>query len=124
MPGRRRCLWSVRVLVEVARAQVCLGLRGCAGWVAVCVQVCEASMTTKVWGIIRRVSTTTLGMKSSGRRRFGDLCGRLSVMASRVSCFRETARQGRPRLVRAFIYLSIYLSICRGNGWASGAMWD
>ena len=30
-------------------------------------------------------------------------------MASRVSCFRETARQGRPRLVRAFIYLSIYL---------------
>ena len=31
-------------------------------------------------------------------------------MASRVSCFRETARQGRPRLVRAFLYLSIYLS--------------
>jgi len=29
-------------------------------------------------------------------------------MASRVSCFRETARQGRPRLVRAFLYLSIY----------------
>ena len=31
-------------------------------------------------------------------------------MASRVSCVRETARQGRPRFVRAFIYLSIYLS--------------
>ena len=108
MPGRRRCLWSVRVLVEVVRARVCLGLRGCAGWVAVCVQVCEASRTTKVWGIIRRMSTTTLGIKSSGHRRFGDLCGRLSVMASRVSCFRETARQGRPRLVRAFIYLSVY----------------
>ena len=30
-------------------------------------------------------------------------------MASRASCFRETTRQGRPRLVRAFIYLSIYL---------------
>ena len=30
-------------------------------------------------------------------------------MASRVSCVRETARQGRPRFVRAFIYLSIYL---------------
>ena len=32
----------------------------------------------------------------------------LSVMASRMSCLRETARQGRPRFVRAFLYLSIY----------------
>ena len=28
-------------------------------------------------------------------------------MASRVSCVRETARQGRPRFMRAFLYLSI-----------------
>ena len=27
-------------------------------------------------------------------------------MASHVSCVRETARQGRPRFVRAFLYLS------------------
>ena len=31
-------------------------------------------------------------------------------MASRVSCARETARQGRPHLVRVVLYLSIYLS--------------
>jgi len=28
---------------------VCLGWMGCVGWVAVCIQVCEASRTTKVW---------------------------------------------------------------------------
>ena len=40
-------------------------------------------------------------------------------MASHVSCVRKTARQGRPRFVRAFLYLSIYLSgsMCRQLGW-------
>ena len=48
-------------------------------------------------------------------------------MASRVSCFRETARQGRPRLVRAFIYLSIYAFYAiaeagRSDGWSHTAV--
>ena len=31
-------------------------MRGCVGWLAVCIKVCEASRTTKVWGSIREMS--------------------------------------------------------------------
>jgi len=65
---------------------------------------------------IRKMSTATLGRESSGRKSFGDLCGTpggfRALMASRVwvcVSVRRPARAARLRLVRAFLYLSIYL---------------
>ena len=67
------------------------GLRGVGGGVRAGVRGVEDDESV---GHHTEDVNNNFGTKSSGRRRFGDLCGKLSVMASRVACFRETARQG------------------------------
>ena len=66
-------------------ACACLGWVGRGRWVAVCVQACVMSRTTRNSSILKlSMSTTSLGRKGSGRRRVGGVCGLWGHLLERV----------------------------------------